>query len=60
MNNNKTSLFESLYKNIKLDIYHINDSCEFRLYFGLYDELKFTIETEFNQLNFEIDEIQKM
>ena len=58
-NNNKTLLFEFIpvYKKFNLDVNHIikDDSCDFRLYFGLYDELKFTMETEFNQLNFEID-----
>lgn len=60
-NNNKTSLFESLYKNIKLNYDPIKDGdFEIRLYLELHDKLKFTIETEFNELNVEIDEIQKM
>lgn len=54
-NNNKISFFESLYKNIKLDINHINDSPDIRLYLELHDKLKFTMETEFNELNFQID-----
>ena len=58
MKNNKISLFEPVHKNFNLDINPIyNDSCDVTLYLGLYDELKFTIETEFNQLNFVIDGI---
>jgi len=61
VNNNKISLFEPVHKNFNLDINPIyNDSFDVTLYLGLHDELKFTIETEFNQLNVEIDEIQKM
>lgn len=59
MNNNKISLFEPVHKNFNLDINPIyNDSFDVTLYLELHDKLKFTIETEFNELNFQIDGLQ--
>ena len=58
-NNNKTLLFEFIpvYKKFNLDVNHIikDDDFEITLYLELHDKVKIVMETEFNQLDFEID-----
>jgi hypothetical protein len=58
-NNNKTLLFEFIpvYKKFNLDVKHIikDGDFEITLYIELHDKVKIVMETEFNQLNFEID-----
>lgn len=57
-NNNKTLLFEFIpvYKKFNLNFDPLKDGdFEITLYLELHDKVKIVMETEFNQLNLEID-----